>query len=124
MTSIPKYYHIGDRKPQILRTRLRLQCSSLNADMFKNRILDNYKCPCGQVETAEHFLLHCPLFTELRNDTIGKILMTYNIEILLKGCPLYVMTMSTVKYSWQYRTLYLKVEDLNRKPNLYNVTHI
>ena len=28
------------------------------------------------------------------------------------------MTMSTVKYSWQYRTLYLKVIDLNRKPNL------
>ena len=26
--------------------------------------------------------------------------------------------MSTVKYSWQYRTLYLKVIDLNRKPNL------
>ena len=45
--------------------------------------------PCGQVETAEHFVLYCPLFTELINDTIGKILMPYNIEILLKGCPLY-----------------------------------
>ena len=89
MTSIPKYYYIGDRKSQILHTRLRLQCSSLNADLFKNHILDNDKCPCGQVETAEHFLLNCPLFTELRNDTIGKILMPYNIEILLKGCPLY-----------------------------------
>ena len=55
MASIPKYYHIGDRKPQILHIRLRLQCSSLNADLFKNHILDNYKCPCGQVETAEHF---------------------------------------------------------------------
>ena len=43
--------------------------------------------------------------------------MPYNIEILLKGC-LCTVTMSTVKYSWQYRTLYLKVIDLNRKPNL------
>ena len=85
ITSIPKYYYIWDRKSEILHTRLRLQCSSLNADLLKNHTLDNDKCPCGQVETAEHFLLYCPLFTELRNDTI----MPYNIEILLKGCPLY-----------------------------------
>ena len=89
MKSIPKYYYIGDRKSQILHTRLRLQCSSLNADLFKNHILDHDKCACGQIENAEHFLLNCPTYTELRNETIGKITMPYNIETLLKGCPLY-----------------------------------
>ena len=58
-------------------------------DLFKNHILDNDKCPCGQIENAEHFLLNCPIYTELRNETIGKITMPYNIETLLKGCPLY-----------------------------------
>ena len=89
VTSILKYYYIGDRKSQISHTRLRLKCSSLNADLLKNHILDNDKCPCGQIENAEHFLLNCPIYTELRNKTIRKIALPYNIETLLKGCPLY-----------------------------------
>ena len=31
---VPKYYHCGDRLEQILHTRLRTECSSLNQHLF------------------------------------------------------------------------------------------
>ena len=58
--NIPKYFYAGDRKAKILHTRLRLGCSSLNADLFSNHISDTDICSCGLVETAEHYLLDCP----------------------------------------------------------------
>ena len=36
---IPRYYYVGDRKLQVLHTRLRTKCSSLNYDLFlKNTV--------------------------------------------------------------------------------------
>ena len=33
---VPKFYYVGNRKLQILHTRLRTKCSSLNQDLFLN----------------------------------------------------------------------------------------
>ena len=46
-------------------------------------------CSCGAPETAEHYLLHCNNYMTVRRETIHKIIVAYNVEILLKGCPLY-----------------------------------
>ena len=89
MKTVPKYYYIGDRKAHILHTRLRLHCSSLNSDLYDNHITDNNRCSCGEIETTKHFLLNCINFTDLRNTTIGRLTIPYDIEILLKGCPLF-----------------------------------
>ena len=86
---VPKYYYTGERKPQILHSRLRLGCSSLNADLFNNHIIDNDKCSCGSAETADHYLLHCTNYTIQRRDTINTLNVAFNTEILLKGCPMY-----------------------------------
>jgi hypothetical protein len=43
----PKYYNEDPRKLSILHTRLRHQCSSLNADLSKIHIINNFKCNCG-----------------------------------------------------------------------------
>ena len=89
MTSVPKNYYSGERKAQILHTRLRLHCSSLNLDLYNNHISENDICSCGQTESAEHFLLNCTNYREVRENTLGRITVPYNIDILLKGCPLY-----------------------------------
>ena len=46
-------------------------------------------CSCGAPETAEHYLLHCNNYMTVYRETIHKINIAYNVEILLKGCPLY-----------------------------------
>ena len=56
---IPKHFYVGKRKAQILHTRLRTNCSSLNLDFFMRNISDTPLCQCGSVENAQHFFFHC-----------------------------------------------------------------
>ena len=35
---VPKYYYTGNRKSHVLHTRLRINCSSLNRDLFLKRV--------------------------------------------------------------------------------------
>lgn len=59
---VPKYYYIGNRKLQILQTRLRTKCSSLNNDLFLKNIAESPLCRCGNVENAEHFFMSCQIY--------------------------------------------------------------
>ena len=45
---VPKYYYKGKRKLQILHTRLRTNCSSLNLHVFIKNISDSPLCSCGR----------------------------------------------------------------------------
>ena len=87
--NVPKYYYISSRKLQILHTILRLSCSSVIADLFRNHVSETDKCGCGLPETAEHFLLSCRFYTIIRNNIFGQINVPFNIDTLLRGCPLY-----------------------------------
>ena len=70
----PKHYFVGCRKGQILHTRLRLECSSLNDHLFKHNLVDNCKCACGHPrETTTHFFFHCTLFNRHRLECFRQI---------------------------------------------------
>ena len=60
-------YNVGSRKGQILHTRLRLGCSSLNYDLYRRNITDSPLCACKQVESVSHFLLYCPQYNGQRH---------------------------------------------------------
>ena len=62
-TPVPKYYYTGSRKAQILHTRLRTNCSSLNMDLFLKNISDSPLCRCGTLENAQHFFFPLPIFS-------------------------------------------------------------
>ena len=53
--TIPKYYYVGDRKLQVLHTRLRTKCSSLNYDLFLKNVAESLLCNCGSIESAQHY---------------------------------------------------------------------
>ena len=55
--NVPKHFYFGNRKAQILYTRLRTGCSSLNPDIFLKTITDSPLCKCGGIEDAQHFSL-------------------------------------------------------------------
>ena len=65
-TVVPKYYYSGNRKFQILHTRLRTNCSSLNNDLFLKNILESPLCHCGNVEKTEHYFMHCQIYQAQR----------------------------------------------------------
>ena len=83
----PPHYFIGERKPNIIHSRLRLSMSDLNYDLFTRHLSENYECSCGSPrEDATHFLLACPKFYNERKVTIDILPpVAKNIRNLLQG---------------------------------------
>ena len=57
LNKYPSYYNTGTSIGQILQARLRLGCSSLNADLYRKNIIPSPTCACGGFESAYHFVL-------------------------------------------------------------------
>ena len=55
--SVPKYFYVGDRRPQILHTRLRTKCSALNYEIYLKNLTDTPLCRCGNIENKFRTLL-------------------------------------------------------------------
>lgn len=83
----PLYYGTGTRKLSILHTRLRHQCSSLNADLARIHVVNNPMCSCGSpYEDAIHYFMECPKYQNERTNLYSKLVnIDINIETLLFG---------------------------------------
>ena len=95
---IPKHFYVGKRKAQILHTRLRTNCSSLNLDLFMRNISDSPLCQCGSVQNAQHFFFHCRNYhvprTQLFN-TISQYQIP-SLSLLLYGNDSFSVETNTV----------------------------
>ena len=80
-----KFYNVGTRKGHVLHARLRLECNSLNADLYRKHIVNSPPCQCGHFESAAHFLLHCPILMNERQSFLPGNLRFYNAKGLLFG---------------------------------------
>ena len=87
--TVPVYFYLGERKEQVLHCRLRLGMSDLKSDLFNRHLTNDPVCACGSAqETAEHYLLRCPLFNQARAGTISTLDPDYtHVQILLTGSP-------------------------------------
>ena len=63
--------------------------SDLNYDQLNRHLTTNSSCDCGKrKETSEHYILHCPRFTHVRQNTIFRLPANLlNITTLLQGDP-------------------------------------
>ena len=98
---VPVYFNYGTRSLNILHTKLRLGCSDLNADKFLIGISNTNKCQCGEIESAQHYLLECGINLVAKVtmlDSITDILLAkglsqpvvddmLGVDLLLKGHP-------------------------------------
>ena len=80
---VPTYYDCGDRLDQILHTRLRTECSSLNQHLFRRNLVQNPYCLCGKVEDNKHFLLTCPRYNQMRAEMFLSIQRKTNVELTI-----------------------------------------
>ena len=85
MRKPPPHYNVGCRLGQILHSRLRLGCSSLNYDLHRKSIVDSPLCECGSVETVKHFFLGCYKYSTLRTNMLSGIPCPATIDNLLRG---------------------------------------
>ena len=70
-SKVPAYYCFGERNAQVNRCCLRLEMRNLNNDLVNRHLSTDPKCSCGYSrETAEHYLLYCPNYLNIRARTI------------------------------------------------------
>ena len=85
LKATPKYYNAGSSKGQILQARLRLECSSLNSDLYRKHIVSSFSCQCGGFESAAHFNLTCPIFINVRQSYLPGNLGNFTAKERLFG---------------------------------------
>ena len=83
--------YIFQRQFNIIHARLRRECSSLNADLYKINLSDTYLCICGSgVENAKHYFLECELYDNIRPSLVRTIAHNggrCDIKTILYGNP-------------------------------------
>ena len=68
---VPLWYSFGQRKYNIIHTKIRYNNSSLNYDLYRCNLRDSPGCACGfNVENAHHFFLKCPLYDHIRHNLL------------------------------------------------------
>lgn len=113
----PKFYSSGCRKLNMLHTRLRYRCSSLNADLKRINLIPSPQCICSYaIEDVEHYLLNCPLFDISRNAFKHKLandlnLTELSVDLLLFGsealsynenCSLFLLVQDFISHTKRF----------------------
>jgi len=99
-SNVPVYYYYGERTQQILHCRLRLGMSNLNNDLYNRHLTNDPACLCGSpFETCDHYFFKCPLYNNLRLNTILTLDLPQNVkldlDVLLFGNPLLSLNTNT-----------------------------
>ena len=84
-SNVPQYFYAiqTSRIGQILHTRIRLECSSLNQHLCKNNLINSPNCTCGLVESVAHYFLFCPRYTHIRQRYFGNVTFPVTVNTLL-----------------------------------------
>ena len=88
-TNPAPFFYNCSRKAQITYCKLRFGISDLKYDLLNRHLTTNSSCDCGErKEISEHYILHCPRFTHVHQNTIFRIPANLlNITTLLQGDP-------------------------------------
>ena len=82
----PKFYNVVSRKGQIIQARLRMECSSLNSDLYRKNVVPNPSCQFGDFESRSHFFFACPLYSLDRLGHLPANLDNLTSNYFLFGC--------------------------------------
>ena len=78
---VPPHFLVGNRRYNVILTRLRNCCSSLNADLFRVNLTNTPNCSCGsQSEDVFHFLFECTKFILPRTVFLRKLSQFGNLS--------------------------------------------
>lgn len=76
------WFSYGERKLNIIHTKLRYDNSGLNYDLYRFNLTDNPGCTCGfPCENSFHFFMECPLYTQIRRNLFFVLSIYGNIDL-------------------------------------------
>ena len=83
---VASFYNIGDRKTNIIHTKLKHRCSGLNSDLYRVNLKNDPRCVCDHLfEDTIHFFLECPLYQHGRTSLFNYFnnIVPISIEYIL-----------------------------------------
>ena len=89
---VENFTNVGERKYNIILTRIRHRCSSLRGDLSSVKIIPNSYCSCGApLENTEHYFFECPQYMEARNRLLQSLNFGFafnlDFKMLTSGSP-------------------------------------
>ena len=81
----PTNYNTGSRKGQILHSRMRMDCSSLNSHLFRKNIVADPYCHCEAFESPHYILFDCPRYAAARTIYLPNDINAYTFHGFLFG---------------------------------------
>ncbi len=82
-------YYYGKRWPSIHHARIRLGCSKLRDDLYRNlHVAESSQCACGyHMENAYHFFIECSNYSDLRQKLFNakSCYCSISLDIILHG---------------------------------------
>ena len=75
------------RRINITLAIIRMQCSELLYHLYQNHVADSPNCPCGVIETPEHYFFDCPLHQDMEELTavLFQLQLTPTLNTILFG---------------------------------------
>ena len=70
------------RRVNITLARIRMQCSELLYHFNFNHVADGPNCPCGVIETPQHYFFDCPLHHIAREELTAELFQLQLIPTL------------------------------------------
>ena len=107
------FFGNGDWKLTILLTRIRHNCSILNADLHRVKIVPSPTCSCGALhESSHHYFFECSNCINQRNNLLRDLssIPFVTLDALLYGCS----TFDEQRNSQIINAVLLFIKDSNR----------
>ena len=104
---LPKHFITGKIHAQILRIRLRTNCSALNYNLFLKNITDSPLWRCGDIEKTYHFFIQCPHYRNSRTE-------------LFEAVSQYKEISRSTSFQYYFTLLRNKWENIRENPKIYN----
>ena len=85
-TKVNDFLSVGDRKYDVILTRIRHNCSSLKADLYRINIVPNPICDSGiYIENAGHYFFFCTQYNDQRDSLFSALnfIPFVNLDLLL-----------------------------------------
>ena len=73
---------MGSRCINSILASMRMHCSQLKGDIYRNNISNNRYCTCGDEETVFHFFFECRNYTNARDIHVNETVYITNLTVM------------------------------------------
>ena len=120
---ISKYYFFGDRRNQILHTKLRTECCTLKCHLYRRNLIPEPYCTCGAVQNTSISFLNVRSLMPFVENYCSQLAIMLNHRKLFSCSGMIHYQMKVMKlFSGQFINIYNKPNGFHQIIRLLDLT--